>query len=108
MSDMETCDVLQELLDHFQKFESNPEGNITVFITSSRNIITDQCLLVGGVSVVSLISTCACLLICLLLNIYIAGNIIYKKKYQVSMSLQSAKSLNIKLAICYLPSYGEN
>ena len=86
MSDMETCDVLQELLDHFQQFESNPEGNHRIYyilLLLSSNVINDQCLLVGGVSVVCLISTCACLVICLLLNIYIAVNIIYKKKYQV-------------------------
>ena len=40
-----------------------------------------------ALSVVTLLTTCACLLICLLLNIYIAINIIYTGKFKVSDGL---------------------
>jgi len=86
MSDTETCDVLQELLDHFQQFEINPEG---------------------GVSVVCLLSTCACLVICLLLNIYIAVNIIYKKKYQIRYFKTFLLLLNIQLIYLALSIFSQ-
>ena len=38
-------------------------------------------------SVICLSASCVCLVLCLLLNIYIAGNIIYKRKFQVSNSM---------------------
>ena len=62
-----------------------------------------QSLLLGS-SVICLLSSCVCLLICLLINIYIAVNIIYKRKYQVQIrnyrvanqKLQGGKILKLK------------
>ena len=44
-------------------------------------------LLFVAASVICLLTSCACLVLCLLANIYIAVNIFYKRKYQVSFML---------------------
>ena len=40
--------------------------------------------LIAALSVITLLTSCACLVVCLLLNIYIAINIIYTGKFKVS------------------------
>ena len=81
-SNGESCDVIQDLLAMFNKYESRPDtGNdefVFVFVTN-RSISP-----LLAASVICLSATCVCLVLCLLLNIYIAANIFYKKKFQVS------------------------
>jgi len=57
------CDFFLQISSYLEQIQNNPQK---------------------GVSVICLLSSCACLVICLLFNIYIAVNIIYKKKYQIS------------------------
>lgn len=61
-SDDKTCDVLQDLYSYLQQLQSRPETALTV---------------------VTLLTSSACLLICLLLNIYIAINVIYTGKFKI-------------------------
>merc|ERR1719225_778855 len=57
-----TCDVLQDLYSALLALEEKPET---------------------ALSVITLLTSCACLVVCLLLNIYIAINIIYTGKFKI-------------------------
>jgi len=57
-----TCDVLQDLYSALLALEEKPET---------------------ALSTITLLTSCACLLVCLLLNIYIAINIIYTGKFKI-------------------------
>ena len=83
----ESCDVIQDLLAIFNKYETRPdEGKDENLCKYRVAITTHHSLSLPSVaaSVICLSATCVCLVLCLLLNIYIAANIFYKKKFQVS------------------------
>jgi len=61
-SEDSTCNVLEDLSSLLLELDTRPEA---------------------ALSVVNLLTSCACLLLCLLLNIYIAINIIYTGKFKI-------------------------
>ena len=77
-----TCDVLQDLYSALVALEEKPEtGEGFSKFQLSRCFIDG---LIAALSVITLLTSCACLVVCLLLNIYIAINIIYTGKFKVS------------------------
>ena len=75
----EECNVLQDLYSYLEALETQPQKGEDGVQELQLLIIS-----VPAVSVITLLTSCACLLLCLLLNIYIAINVIYTGKFKVS------------------------
>jgi len=85
-SNGESCDVIQDLLAIFNKYESRPDT---------------------AASVICLSATCVCLVLCLLLNIYIAANIFYKKKFQIRYFTTFLLLLHVQLVYLALSIFSQ-
>ena len=74
------CDIVQDIFSYFENIVAAPEkGNVENYVKNGEFIIC-----ISGAAAISLVTSCVCLVLALLFNIYIAVNIIYKRKFQVS------------------------
>ena len=81
VGDAKSCDVLQDLYSALLALEEKPETG-EVFTVDFLGVLF--LLYIAALSVITLLTSCACLAVCLLTNIYIAVNIIYTGKFKVS------------------------
>ena len=79
-----TCDVLQDLYSALLSLEEKPETGESFKIVRKMQNVFYCPTSIAALSVITLLTSCACLLVCLLLNIYIGINIIYTGKFKVS------------------------
>ena len=84
LSEDKTCDVLQDLYSALVALEEKPETG-EVFTVDFLGVLF--LLDIAALSVITLLTSCACLAVCLLTNIYIAVNIIYTGKFKVNDGL---------------------
>ena len=75
------CDIVADILTHFEHIQDDlDKGEDSNEDVKSHLVFNFH---ISGASAISLLTSCVCLVLALLLNIYIAVNIIYRRKFQV-------------------------
>ena len=75
------CDIVADILAHFEHIQDDLDKGEKSWDDDNSHFMLN--FHISGASAISLLTSGVCLVLALLLNIYIAVNIIYRRKFQV-------------------------